>query len=245
MSEPRLAYSHRRHVAPVSAAPAVEAESVSADYQGTPALAGISLRVPVATVVALVGPNGAGKSSLLKAIAGLLPTRGGKLLIYGHPVGACHHRVAYLPQRSEIDWQFPMSVERLVLTGRYPHLGWLRRPGPEDRAIAGQMMARLGLEGLAARQVGQLSGGQQQRALLARALAQDADLLLLDEPLNAVDVETRGAVGDLLVELRARGKSALVATHDNGGQEGVFDGAVFLKDGRQARPEEIHLGHVH
>jgi manganese/zinc/iron transport system ATP- binding protein len=245
MSDPRLAYCHRRHVAPVSDAPAVEATDVSADYQGTPALAGISLRVPVASIVALVGPNGAGKSSLLKAIAGLLPTRGGPLRIYGHPVGACHHRVAYLPQRSEIDWQFPLSVERLVLAGRYPHLGWLRGPQPEDRAIAGRMIARLGLESVARRQIGQLSGGQQQRALLARALAQDADLLLLDEPLSAVDVETRGAVGALLDELRSRGKSALVATHDIGGQEGVFDHALFLKDGRQARPEEIHLGHVH
>jgi manganese/zinc/iron transport system ATP- binding protein len=244
MSDPRLAYCHRRHVTPVSDAPAVEAVDVSADYQGTPALAGISLRVPVASIVALVGPNGAGKSSLLKAIAGLLPTRG-TLRIYGHAVGACHHRVAYLPQRSEIDWQFPLSVERLVLTGRYAHLGWLRGPGPEDRAIARQMIARLGLESVAQRQIGQLSGGQQQRALLARALAQDADLLLLDEPLNAVDVETRGAVGALLDELRSRGKSALVATHDIGGQESVFDGALFLKDGRQARPEEIHLGHVH
>jgi manganese/zinc/iron transport system ATP- binding protein len=245
MTAPRLAYRHRRHLPAIPHAPAVEAAAVSADYQGTPALAGISLRVPVAAIVALVGPNGAGKSSLLKAIAGLLPLRSGTLTVYGQPVGACHHRVAYLPQRSEVDWQFPISVRRLVLTGRYPHLGWLRRPRPEDGAIADDKIARLGLESVADRQIGQLSGGQQQRALLARALAQDADLLLLDEPLNAVDVETRGAVAALLDELKLRGKSALVATHDIGGQEGVFDDALFLKDGRQARPNEIHLGHVH
>jgi manganese/zinc/iron transport system ATP- binding protein len=107
------------------------------------------------------------------------------------------------------------------------------------------MMARLGLDTVADRQIGRLSGGQQQRALLARALTQEADLLLLDEPLNAVDVETRGAVGALLAELRGKGKTAIVATHDIGGQEGTFDISLFLKDGRQALPEEIHLGHVH
>src|SRR4029453_13823444 len=245
MADPRYPYSHRRPLAAVPDAPALDAEGVSAEYEGTPALGGISLRVPVGTCVALVGPNGAGKSSLLKAAAGLLPLRAGSIRIYGQPVGACHHRVAYLPQRSEVDWHFPLSVRGLVLAGRYPHLGWLRRPGASDREIADRMIERLGLETVADRQIGQLSGGQQQRALLARALAQDADLLLLDEPLNAVDVETRGAVSALLAELRGRGKTAIVATHDIGGQEGTFDSALFLKDGRQARPEEIHLGHVH
>jgi ABC-type Mn2+/Zn2+ transport system ATPase subunit len=245
MSEPRHPYSHRRNLTAVPDAPALQAEAVSAEYDGNPALGGVSLRVEVGSCVALVGPNGAGKSSLLKAAAGLLPLRAGRILVYGLPAGACHHRVAYLPQRSEVDWHFPLSVRRLVLTGRYPHLGWLRRPASTDREIAERTIDRLGLGTVADRQIGQLSGGQQQRALLARALAQDADLLLLDEPLNAVDVETRGAVAELLAELRRRGKTVVLATHDIGGQEGTFDSALFLKDGRQARPEEIHLGHVH
>lgn len=245
MTEPRFPYSHRRHLPALTDAPALLAEEVTAEYEGTPALTRVSLRVPVGSCIALVGPNGAGKSTLLKVVAGLLSVQSGSVRIYGQPVGACHHRVAYLPQRSEVDWQFPISVRRLVLAGRYPHLGWLRRPAAADLRMADQMLARLGLESVAERQIGQLSGGQQQRALLARALAQEADLLLLDEPLNAVDVETRSAVAALLGELRDRGKTAIVATHDIGGQEAAFDGALYLKDGRQARPDEIHLGHVH
>jgi len=212
------------------------------------ALERVSLRVPMGARFALVGPNGAGKSTLLKAIAGLLPARGGEIRIHGLPVGACHHRVAYLPQRSDIDWSFPVSVSRLVLAGRYVHLGWLRRPRDRDRAIAREMIALLGLSDLAERQIGRLSGGQQQRALLARALAQEADLLLLDEPFNAVDVETRAVVSTLLDDLRRRGKTALIATHDIGGREDDFDGALYLCDGRVTAPPpvaELSPGHRH
>jgi manganese/zinc/iron transport system ATP- binding protein len=187
----------------------------------------------VGAQVALVGPNGAGKSTLLKAVAGLLPVREGTIAIYGNPVGACHHRVAYLPQRGEIDWRFPVSLRRLVLTGRYVHLGWFRRPGKADEAIAESMIAELGLSDLADRQIGQLSGGQQQRALLARALAQQADLLLLDEPLNAVDADTRAIISEVLKRLQAQGKTVVAATHDLGRLEADFDGAMYLAEGRE------------
>jgi manganese/zinc/iron transport system ATP- binding protein len=186
--------------------------------------------------VALVGPNGAGKSTLLKTAAGLVPLRAGTVQRFGQPLGACHHRVAYLPQRSAADWRFPLSVRRLVMSGRYVHLGWLRRPGPQDHAIVQVALARLGLTALAERQVGQLSGGQQQRVLLARALAQEADLLLLDEPLNAVDAETRAVVEAVLADLRLRGKSVVVATHDLGRLEAAFDGALYLCEGRETAP---------
>ena len=186
--------------------------------------------------VALVGANGAGKSTLLKAIAGLLPVRHGSIAIYGNPVGACNHRVAYLPQRGEIDWRFPISLRRLVLTGRYVHLGWFRRPTKADAAIANAMIEQLGLTSLADRQISQLSGGQQQRVLLARALAQEADLLLLDEPLNAVDAETRATVGDVLRRLRSQGKTVITATHDLGRLETDFDGALYLAAGREVEP---------
>jgi ABC-type Mn2+/Zn2+ transport system ATPase subunit len=124
--------------------------------------------------------------------------------------------LAYLPQRGEVDWRFPISGRKLVLTGRYVHLGWLRRPGQQDRAIAAEVLERLGLSILADRRIGQLSVGQQQRALLARALAQHADLLLLDEPLNAVDAKTRTVISDLWREFQRRGKTVVVATHDLG-----------------------------
>jgi ABC-type Mn2+/Zn2+ transport system ATPase subunit len=182
--------------------------------------------------VALVGPNGAGKSSLLKAVAGLVHVHRGTIQIFGNPVAACHHRVAYLPQRGDIDWHFPISVERLVLTGRYVHLGWLRWPGVRDRLIAQQMLKRLGLEPLAQRQIHQLSGGQQQRVLLARSLAQEADLLLLDEPLTAIDSESRDIMYATLTELQRQGKTIVVATHDVGRLDSDYDAIVQLLDGK-------------
>ena len=162
------------------------------------------------------------------------------------PVASCLHRVAYLPQRGEIDWRFPMTVRELIQTGRYVHLGWLRRPGAGDRALVEQEIKRLRLEELADRQIGQLSGGQQQRALLARALVQGADLLLLDEPMNAVDVETRVILTGVLDDLRAEGKTAIIATHDIGRLESDFDDVLFLADGHHVTAEEAFAHeHVH
>ena len=248
--DPRFPYRHRRHRPGVAGAPALEIDELVAGYGDAveTALEGVSLRVPMGGRVALVGPNGAGKSTLLKAISGLLPARGGEIRIHGLPVGACHHRVAYLPQRSDIDWNFPISVSRLVLAGRYVHLGWLKRPRERDHAIAREMMALLGLTDLADRQIGLLSGGQQQRALLARALAQEADLLLLDEPFNAVDVDTRAVVTALLDDLRRRGKTVLIATHDIAGREHDYDGALYLCDGKVTAPPPagaLPSGHFH
>ena len=208
MSHSLFPYGCRHHADPVAQADALVVGDLTVNYPGSasPAIEGISLRVPAGARVALVGPNGAGKSTLLKAVAGLLCVSRGDIRIYGNPVGACHHRVAYLPQRGEIDWRFPISVERLVLTGRYVHLGWFRWPGQRDFAIAREVLARLGLTELAGRQIAKLSGGQQQRVLLARALAQGADLLLLDEPLNAVDADTRDAIHDVLKDLQQRAR---------------------------------------
>lgn len=233
MSDPWFPYSHGRHADPVPDAAALQADRLSVCYPGAaaPALRNVSLRIPADARVALIGPNGSGKSTLLKAVAGLLRASSGELRVYGNPVGACHHRVAYLPQRGEIDWTFPISVERLVLTGRYVHLGWLRWPGVRDRRIAHEQIERLGLARLARQQIGKLSGGQQQRALLARALAQEADLLLLDEPLNAVDAETRDVVYDVMRELKQQGKTLIVATHELGRLASAFDAAVYLESG--------------
>jgi manganese/zinc/iron transport system ATP- binding protein len=189
------------------------------------------MRVPCGTCAALIGPNGSGKSTLLKAVAGLLPVASGAIRVQGNPVGACHHRVAYLPQRGEIDWGFPISVERLVLTGRYVHLGWLSWPRQRDREIVSAALDRLGLSDLAGQQIGNLSGGQQQRALLARALAQAADLLLLDEPFNAVDARTQETIYEAMRSLRDKGKTLVVATHDLSRLEGAFDAVVRLRDG--------------
>ncbi|MBA2442325.1 MAG: ABC transporter ATP-binding protein [Rubrobacter sp.] len=239
MKHPLFPYGHRRHADPVPGAPALSVRSVSAWHPGTeePALSEVSLRVPAGARVALVGPNGAGKSTLLKLVAGLLQEESGEVRVFGNPVGACHHRVAYLPQRGEVDWRFPINLRKLVMTGRYVHLGWLRRPGARDRAAVDHAIERLGLRPLERRQIGQLSGGQQQRALLARALVGEADLLLLDEPLNAVDAETRAIISEVLSGLQRTGKTIMVATHDLDSLASEFDGALYLRDGREAEPE--------
>lgn len=218
---------------PVLGAPAIEARNVTVRYPGvaTPTLTDTSCIVETGSRVALVGANGSGKSTLLKAIAGLLPFTG-EIALFGLPHQRSRGRVAYLPQRAEIDWRFPITVERLVVTGRYARLGWLRRPGQNDREQARAALERTGMAAFADRQIGKLSGGQQQRVLLARALAQQAELLLLDEPFNHVDVETRGTVSSLLDELRAAGATIVVATHDLDRLERDFDAVLRLAGGR-------------
>jgi ABC-type Mn2+/Zn2+ transport system ATPase subunit len=194
-------------------------------------LSNASLVIGIGERVALVGPNGAGKSTLLKTIAGLLTPVSGSVLLFGNRVGACHHRTAYLPQRSDLDWRFPMTVSDLVMTGRYVHLGWLKRPCQQDHDAVMQGLERLRIADLANRQIGELSGGQQQRTLLARAIVQGTSLFLLDEPLNAVDEATRDVVDEVLVEESRRGSSVLAATYDLGRLSESFDRAIYLRDG--------------
>lgn len=226
-----FSYAGRHEASPVAGEPALAVRDLYVGYDQRDVLTGVSLHVPVGARVALIGANGAGKSTLFRAVAGLLPVRRGEVSIYGRPIGACHHRVAYLPQRSEIDWRFPITVRRLVVSGRYVHLGWLKRPGANDWRSVDDVLARLGIADLAERQIGQLSGGQQQRVLLARALVQGADLLLLDEPLNAVDVETRSVVGAVLAAEKQAGRTVIVATHDLDRLESDYDLVIRLEDG--------------
>lgn len=232
--EPAWPYGGRGHRDPLPGSPAVAVTDLHVRYDqaSRPALARVSLEVACGERTALVGPNGAGKSTLLKAIAGLLVPHSGSIRLFGNRVGACHHRTAYLPQRADLDWQFPLTVAELVMTGRYVHLGWLRRPRAHDHDHVATALQRLGLQGLRGRQIGELSGGQQQRVLLARALVQEASLFLLDEPLNAVDDETREVVDDVVIEHVRRGGSVLAATHDLGRLARSFDTAVILREGR-------------
>jgi manganese/zinc/iron transport system ATP- binding protein len=232
--EPMFPYGGRGHRDPQLGAPALCVEQLHVKYDRSSRLAlnNVSLRLDRGCRMALIGPNGAGKSTLLKTIAGLLKPTTGTVELYGNPVGACHHRTAYLPQRSDLDWQFPMSVRDLVMTGRYVHLGWLRWPGREDDEHVETALARLNIAGLAKRQVSELSGGQQQRVLIARALVQQASLFLLDEPLNGIDEATRDLVDDVLAEHARRGGSILVATHDLGRLCESFDASIHLRDGQ-------------
>jgi len=233
-----LSYCGHHHLHAHDHALAIEASALFSGYPGEAktALKNISMAVPQGKCIALVGHNGAGKSTFLKVAAGLLPVRQGEINIFGSPIGHQHQRVVYLPQRSEIDWHFPMSVRKLVMTGRYVHLGWLRRPGDEDIRMVNAAMEELDIIDLRGRQISQLSGGEQQRVLLARALAQDADLFLLDEPLNAIDAATRTIVAKVLTDLRTQGKTVIVATHFIDKLATEYDGAVYLSEGEQVAP---------
>ncbi|MSR43991.1 MAG: ATP-binding cassette domain-containing protein [Phycisphaerales bacterium] len=228
-----LAYGGRHLHAPDPSAHALRLVDVSVGYPGSkdPVLSGVSFTLPVGARLALVGPNGSGKSTLLKSIAGLLPCVGGDIAVFGLKVRACHHRTSYLPQREEIAWQFPVTVQRFVLGGRYVHCGWFAKPDSHDHAVVQETLRELDIVSLQDAPIDQLSGGQQQRVMLARALAQGSDLLLLDEPLNAVDSATRTLVGKVLDRLQKAGKSMIVSTHDVGTHDQPFDGVLILENG--------------
>jgi ABC-type Mn2+/Zn2+ transport system ATPase subunit len=233
-------YSSHTHGPPGTLVPALECVDVCVRYprSETTAVRNVSLKIAQGERIALIGENGAGKSTLLKAAAGLLPVASGSLRVHGSAAGGCCHRIAYLAQRGELDWRFPMTVRRLVLTGRYVHLGWFAWPKREDLRIAEKAMEVLQIEDLADKRIGELSGGQQQRTLLARALAQEADTLLLDEPLNAVDAKTRKIVRDVLRSLSDAGKTIIAATHDPHDIEVEFEKIIHLRRGRcEDRPQ--------
>ncbi len=165
-------------------------------------------------VIGVVGPNGGGKSTLLKAILGIAPVVAGTVTLFGRPVSEMRRHIAYVPQREAVDWDFPVTVADVATMGRYPRAGWIRRPGRRDRAFAEEMLDRVGMLGERRTQIGQLSGGQQQRVFIARALAQEADVLLLDEPMNGIDSATQEIVMKVIEEQKDAGKIVLLATHD-------------------------------
>ncbi|MCE5259388.1 MAG: metal ABC transporter ATP-binding protein [Chloroflexi bacterium] len=192
----------------------IELSRVGVSYNGQPALDDITVTIEHGAQVAVVGPNGAGKSTLFKALVGLLPLRQGQILIHGRPLGSHNNCVAYIPQREEIDWRFPVTVNDVVMMSRYGRLGWLRRPGARDMKAIAAALDQLGIANLADISIGELSGGQQQRVFLARALAQEPHILLMDEPFTGVDVSTQETILDVLTQLRQRSVTVLVATHD-------------------------------
>ena len=200
---------------------------LTVSYGEKPALFSVDATFPAGAMSAIVGPNGAGKSTFLKAALGLVPAVSGEVRIFGAPLAAARARVAYVPQRASIDWDFPATVIDVVLMGRYRKLGLFGRVSRGERAAATDALARVGMDGFAARQIGQLSGGQQQRVFLARALAQEADLYLLDEPFAGVDAATERAIIDVLKTLRAQGKSVVAVHHDLSTVADYFD-HVFL-----------------
>ena len=214
-----------------TAAPLVEFHDVTVAYGRRPVLWNIDLTISEPCLFGIVGPNGAGKSTLLKAALGLVPLAGGEVRLFGEPLDRVRRRVGYVPQRETVDWDFPVSVMDVVLMGTYSRVGWLRRPGAAERAVARESLARVGLEDLAGRQIGRLSGGQRQRVFLARALAQQADVYFLDEPMAGVDARSQEQILTVLSGLRELGKLVIVVHHDLRAVTDWFD-AVALIDMR-------------
>jgi manganese/zinc/iron transport system ATP- binding protein len=207
---------------------AIEVQDLTLAYEERPVLWDIDLRVPEGILMAIVGPNGAGKTTLIKAILGLLKPAAGQVLIYGRPYEEQRKLVAYVPQRGSVDWDFPTSVLDVVMMGRYGNLGWFKRPGRAERAMALEALDKVGMKSFAGRQISQLSGGQQQRTFLARALVQDAQVYLMDEPFQGVDAVTERAIVTLLKDLRAAGKTVVVVHHDLQTVPEYFDWVTLL-----------------
>lgn len=208
--------------------PALQVHQLTVNYDKTPVLWDISLSIPQGVLVGIIGPNGAGKSTFIKAALGLLKPLSGKIEFFGQSLKYVRQRVAYVPQRESVDWDFPITVRDLVLMGRYGHLGLFKRPRESDWVAADHYLNLVGMSGYAQRQISQLSGGQQQRAFIARALLQEADLYLMDEPFAGIDAATENVIIQILKELKAKGKTVFVVHHDLNTVEQYFDWGMML-----------------
>jgi manganese/iron transport system ATP-binding protein/manganese/zinc/iron transport system ATP- binding protein len=209
--------------------PAIEVQSLTVSFGPRPALLDVSFSIEPGVLVGVIGPNGAGKSTLIKAILGFIKPDIGVVRILGDPSHMVKGRVAYVPQRGSVDWDYPITVQEVAMMGRYGHIPWWRDPGPEDHAVAAEALQMVRMTEFRDRQIGQLSGGQQQRVFMARALAQGAEILLLDEPFAGVDAATERAILDVLDQARRTGRTLVVVHHDLATAAEYFDRLVLIK----------------
>ncbi|MCC5894207.1 MAG: metal ABC transporter ATP-binding protein [Alkalibacterium sp.] len=212
---------------------AIAINHLTVAYDAKPVLWDISCGFNEGHLTAIIGPNGAGKSTLIKSMLSFIQPITGTIdfTVSGEqkvPYKKVKNKIAYVPQNTTVDWDFPATVLDVVLMGRYGHLGWLKRPGKKDKDVAKQMLLKVGLPTFASRQISQLSGGQRQRVFLARALAQEADIYIMDEPLSGVDMKTERIIMKLLKRLVKKGKTVIVVHHDLQTVEEYFDNVVFI-----------------
>ncbi|MFW9929607.1 MAG: metal ABC transporter ATP-binding protein [Candidatus Thorarchaeota archaeon] len=206
----------------------IEIYDLLVSYNNKPVLWDINLKLPKNKIISIIGPNGAGKSTLLKAIMGLISIDNGYVKILKKKLNEVRKRVSYVPQRETVDWDFPASVFDVVMMGRYQHIGFFKRPGKKDEEIVLHSLEQLGISALRNRQISQLSGGQQQRVFLARALAQESDVYLMDEPFSAIDIATENAIIDLFKKMVKQQKTIIVVHHDIYSVKAYFDWTVLL-----------------
>lgn len=207
----------------------LEVSTLTVSYREVLALQDINFATECGRCLALIGPNGAGKSTLLKTLAGLLQPDSGRISWRGQPLTRSSHELAYLPQRGDVDWNFPINVRGLVEMGRYPNLGWWRRYSAHDQEIVERAIVSMRLQDLQDRQISALSGGQQQRVFIARALAQEAHVLLLDEPFTGLDKPARETLTQLFRELAREGRLLIASHHDLDTVKDIFDEVLLLK----------------
>lgn len=210
-------------------AAAIEVSHLTVSYGPVPALLDISLSVPAGQLVGVIGPNGSGKSTLIKSILGFVRPDVGEVKLFGEDASKAKGRVAYVPQRGSVDWDFPITVREVALMGRYGKVPWWRDLSRRDREITDEALDMVRMSDYKNRQIGQLSGGQQQRVFMARAMAQGADILLLDEPFAGVDAATERAILDVLDRTKASGRTLMVVHHDLTTAAEYFDTLVLLK----------------
>jgi manganese/zinc/iron transport system ATP- binding protein len=208
--------------------PILEIHDLTVSYDQNPVLWNVDLSLPAGKLVGILGPNGAGKSTLIKAIMGLITPTSGYVKVFDKPLNDVRSRISYVPQRESVDWNFPASVLDVVMMGTYGKLGLFRRPGKRERELAINCLEQVGMSGFVGRQISELSGGQQQRVFIARALAQEADLYLMDEPFAGVDMATETAIFHLLQEMTASGKTVIVVHHDIHSAMNFFDWVIML-----------------
>ncbi len=208
--------------------PVLEIHDLTVSYDQNQVLWNVDLSLPSGKLVGILGPNGAGKSTLIKSIMGLIPPTSGYVRIFDKPLNDVRARISYVPQRESVDWNFPASVLDVVMMGTYGKLGLFRRPGKKEKDLAMQCLEQVGMTGFLKRQISELSGGQQQRVFIARALAQQADLYLMDEPFAGVDMATETAIFQLLKEMADSGKTVLVVHHDIHSAMNFFDWVIML-----------------
>lgn len=208
--------------------PILEIHDLTVSYDQNPVLWNVDLSLPVGKLIGILGPNGAGKSTLIKAIMGLITPTSGYVKVFDKPLNDVRARISYVPQRESVDWNFPASVLDVVMMGTYGKLGLFRRPGKKEKELAIKSLKQVGMNGFVDRQISELSGGQQQRVFIARALAQEADLYLMDEPFAGVDMSTETAIFQLLQEMTAAGKTVIVVHHDIHSAMTFFDWLIML-----------------
>ncbi len=208
---------------------AIVVDNLTVSYGPVPALLDISFQVQPGQLIGIIGPNGSGKSTLIKAILGFVKPDFGNVQLFGEPAEHVTGRVAYVPQRGSVDWDFPISVLEVVLMGRYGHVPWWRNLSRQDYQVARETLDMVRMYEYRGRQIGQLSGGQQQRVFMARAMAQGADILLLDEPFAGVDAATERAILDVLETTKKSGRTLMVVHHDLATAAEYFDSLILLK----------------